>query len=341
VTAIIGHDAPISAFLDAVHGDRLHHGWLLTGPEGVGKASTAMAFATRLLCEAGGPALDGNSLYVSRDHPMAKLVSAFTHPDLKLLDRLPKDQKVREESRRDWPRDVERARSISVDQVRVLNASFATTPSMSSRRVVIIDAADDMERSAANALLKNLEEPPKGTIFLLVSHAAGRLLPTIRSRCRTLRFSALERDAMTSVLRAQLPEAPFEEIEALVAAGDGSPGRALSFAGLDVASIDATLGRLAAHGDPSNAERSTLAQKLAIKSAQARYEAFLARAPAFIAAAARTRSGDALAGAIRHWEAAKGLAQSAIPASLDPQSVVFALAGHVAALAPGAEDAKA
>jgi DNA polymerase-3 subunit delta' len=146
---------------------------------------------------------------------------------------------------------------------------------------------------------------------------------------------------MTSVLRAQLPDAPFEEIVALAAAGNGSPGRALGFAGLDIAAIDSALDRLARTGDPSNAERSALAQKLAVKSAQPRYEAFLARAPAFIAAAARTRSGDGLASALRRWEAARSLAQTAVPTSLDPQSVVFELAGHVAALAPGAEDAKA
>src|SRR3546814_4734811 len=88
-------------------------------------------------------------------------------------------------------------------------------------------AADDLERGAANALLKNLEEPPAGTLFLLVSHAPGRLLPTIRSRCRMLRFSPLSDDEMETVLRAELPDADVHEIAALIAAGEGSPGRAL------------------------------------------------------------------------------------------------------------------
>ena len=337
MTKIIGHDAPISAFLSAMRGGRLHHGWLLIGAKGIGKATTARALATRLLCS--DTMTDG--LDVSPDHPMAKLVAAHTHPDLKILDRLPKDQKIREEGRGAWPEDMERARSIPVDQVRALNASFALAPAMSSRRVVIVDAAEDMEKPAANALLKSLEEPPNGTIFLLISHASGRLLPTIRSRCRTLRFAGLESDAMASVLRDHLPDAPFDEIAALAKAGAGSPGRALGFAGLDIGSIDAALDRLATTGDASNAERTALAQKLSSKAAQARYEAFLARAPAYIASVARKCHGDALATVLSQWEAAKALAQSAVPASLDPQSVVFALASHVAALAPVGGGAKA
>src|SRR3546814_19245555 len=109
---------------------------------------------------------------------------------------------------------------------------FATTPSMSPRRVVLIDAVDDLERGGANALLKSLEEPPAGTIFLLVSHAPGRLLPTIRSRCRLLRFEPLPREAMTSLLRDVLPQERDAEIAALIADGPGPPGPRRGFAAL-------------------------------------------------------------------------------------------------------------
>src|SRR3546814_17525916 len=95
----------------------------------------------------------------------------------------------------------------------------------------MIDAAEELERGAANALLKNLEEPPAGTLFLLVSHAPGRLLPTIRSRCRMLRFSPLRDDEMETVLRAELPDADIHAIAALLAAGEGSPVRALVLSG--------------------------------------------------------------------------------------------------------------
>jgi DNA polymerase III subunit delta' len=307
----------------------MHHGWLLTGPEGVGKASFARGVAQRLLAEAMGAMPSGGGLSVPEDHPTARLIAAGSHPDLVVLER-----QINEKT-------GDRARSINVDQVRQLASRFAMAPSQSQRRVVIIDAADDMERSGANALLKNLEEPPAHTIFLLVSHVSGRLLPTIRSRCTNLRFSRLSDEAMTSVLRDHLPEAPFEEVQALVAVGEGAPGRALGFAGLDVAEIDATLEALARHGDPHNAARVKLAQKLALKSAQPRYEAFLARVPTFIAQRARARQGDALATALHQWTAARRLAESAVQLSLDQQSTVFALAGHVAALAPRDGAAKA
>ena len=146
-----------------------------------------------------------------------------------MLARLPKDPEKP---------DQDLARSITIAQVRTLQPLFATTPSMSARRVVVIDAIDDLERGGANALLKNLEEPPAGTIFLLVSHAPGRLLPTIRSRCRLLRFEALADDEVASAIRALPPDADDEEIAALVRASDGAPGRALRYAGLDIAGID-------------------------------------------------------------------------------------------------------
>jgi DNA polymerase-3 subunit delta' len=233
----------------------------------------------------------------------------------------------------------ELARSISVDQVRSLQRLFSTTASLSPWRVVIIDAIDDLERNAANALLKNLEEPPPHSLFLLISHAPERLLPTIPSRCRILRLSALAPDAMTSALRAATPDADEQEIAELAAAGQGSPGRALAWRGLDVGGLDRAMEAMAREGDATNAVRTKLAQGLALKSAQPRYEAFLSRVPSFIARAARTRSGVALAEALRLWERAQGLASSARGLSLEPESVVFELCGMLAALAPQSKGA--
>lgn len=342
MSGLVGHGVVIADFLSAMRGPRMHHAWLLVGPEGVGKASAATALAKRLLCEAAGPELPGEGLDVPESHPIGKLVDAYTHPDFLLLDRLPKDMKpLREVERRDWPPDVERSRNITVDQVRALGATFALTPSYSRSRVVLVDSIDDMERGAANALLKSLEEPPQGTIFLLVSHAPGRLLPTIRSRCRTLRFGALDDDAMRTVLRRSLPEIGETELAALVAAGEGAPGRALGLAGLDLAGLEATLQALARNGDPDNAVRAELAQSLSAKAVQRRYEAFLGRVPSFIAQEAQNRRGAAFAVALEAWSSARSLADGAIRQSLDPQMTVFTLASHVAALVPGAKNAKA
>jgi DNA polymerase-3 subunit delta' len=321
MTSVIGHDEQIAAFMDAANSERLHHAWLLTGPKGIGKASFALLAARRLLAEAAGPPVDLPGFEIPATHPVAALVEAGSHPDLMRLERKA-DEKTGAV-----------ARSITIDQVRGLQRLFSTTGSYSSRRVVIVDAVDDLERGGANALLKNLEEPPEGSLFLLVSHAPGRLLPTIRSRCRTLRFQALGDDVMTSIVRGQLPEASDSEIAALVRVGEGAPGRALAFAGLDIAALDASIDRLINHGDPANAERSALARNLALKANQARYEAFLDRAPARMAEEAKRRSGPALDRALTLWTEARDLAQSAVPLSLDAQGTAFTLAGLVAAMA--------
>lgn len=322
MTPLYGHDAAVAAFRDALDSGRLHHAWLISGPEGIGKALFAQKAALRVLASGQGR-VESPGLDVTDDHPSARLAAAGSHPDLMRLERLPRETGA-----------GELARSISVDQVRGLSRLFSTTASLSPWRVVIVDSIDDLERGAANALLKNLEEPPPHSLFLLVSHAPERLLPTIRSRCRPLRLSPLDDDAMTSALEAALPGTNAREIADLAAAGQGSPGRALAFQGLDIAALDRAMAELAREGDPTNARRSALAQSLALKSAQPRYEAFLARAPRLIAAEAKARTGPALVRALEAWERAQALASSATHLSLEPESIVFELSGLLASLAP-------
>ena len=324
MTPLFGHDAAVGFFRDSLDSGRLHHAWLISGPEGIGKALFAAKAALRVLA-AGQGSLETPGLDVADDHPAARLVAAGSHPDLMALERLPKENSS----------SGELARSISVDQVRSLQRLFSTTASFSPWRVVVIDAIDDLERNAANALLKNLEEPPPHSLFLLVSHASERLLPTIRSRCRQLRLSLLDDDAMTSALRTALPDAEEAEIADLAAAGHGSPGRAIAFRGLDIAGLDRAMEAIVREGDRTNARRVALAQGLVSKSAQPRYEAFLARAPSLIASVARERRGRDLAEAIALWEKAQSLASSARGLSLEPESVVFELAGMLAALSEG------
>jgi DNA polymerase III subunit delta' len=325
---IVGHDAAVAALLDAARSGRLHHAWLLAGPQGVGKGSFARAAARRLLAEAAGPPPGGSGLDVADDHRIAALLDAGSHPDFRLLERLPRAN------------SDDLARSITVDQARALQPLFATTPSLSNRRVVVIDAIDDMERSAANALLKNLEEPPAGTIFLLVSHAPGRLLPTIRSRCRLVRFGRLDAEQTRVVLRRALPDATGDEIESLVAIADGAPGEALRFAGLDIAGLDAAIEQLVVRGDPTNSLRTALGRTLGLKAAQPRYEAFLERAPSRIAAEVRRTPPALLAERIGLWRQARDIADRAVHQSADAQTTVFEIAGLVAKLAPVERAAK-
>ena len=169
---LLGHEAQEDAFLSAMRGSRLHHAWLLTGPKGVGKASFARAAALRLLAEVADPGLGGAGLSVDPEHRIARLFEARSHPDYRLVERevwkkadelLPEDERKGDETP---------ARSIRVVQIRWLDRLLSVAPSLSARRAIVIDTADDMERPAANALLKSLEEPPQGTVFFLVSPAA-------------------------------------------------------------------------------------------------------------------------------------------------------------------------
>lgn len=319
---LYGHHEAVAAFRDALHSGRLHHSWLIAGPQGVGKALFADKAAARVLAEGAGLAAEVPDLDVPASHATAKLLAAGSHPDFLRIERLTKDS------------GTELARSITVDQIRRLQRLFATTPSLSRWRAVVIDAVDDLERGGANALLKNLEEPPANTVFLLVSHAPERLLPTIRSRCRMLRLGRLRPDAALKTLRDALPDAEEAEIAELAALSEGLPGQALDWRGLNIAALDDAMQRILASGDPNNALRARLADSLSVRSAQPRYEAFLARTPSFIAKTARTFAGADLARALQLWERARDLSASAVPLSLDPHAVVFELAGMVAALSP-------
>ncbi|WP_326524234.1 AAA family ATPase [Sphingomonas sp.] len=315
MTSLVGNADARAAISNADLAGNLHHAWLIAGPEGVGKASHAREVAALLLARAAGD---------SAGRTVA-MIEAGAHPDYRVLQRLPVDDKT----------DKGLQRSIKIEQVRGLGAMFATKPSMSSRRVVIIDPIDDVERpGASNALLKNLEEPPTGTIFLLVSHAPGRLLPTIRSRCRVLRFDPLGDGEVAGVLRAALPEASAAEIATLVRAGAGSPGRALRFAGLDLAAIESALVAIARDGDPTNQQRVRLSKALGVKAAQQRYEAFLERVPAFIAEQARMLGGDRLRDALDAYAAAADLARASIAQSLDAATTAFEMGTLVSRLAP-------
>ena len=320
---IVGQDRAVEAFASAWHGRRLHHAWLLAGPKGVGKASFAGAAATRVLAEAAGPAVGLPGLETSPDHPVARLIAAGSHPDFRWLERLERPTGGL-------------ARNISVDQIRSLGDLLSVTPSMSPWRAIVIDAADDLESSAANALLKMLEEPPASSLFFLVSHAPGRLLPTIRSRCRRLDFGKLADDAMTSLLSRSLPETNSSEIARLVGLAGGSVGRALAIAELDLAPLEGEALAILKQGDPDNSRRSKLASALGGKAAADRYAAFLELVPGLIANEAVALHGPQRARALDAYAKARETAAIAPRLSLDPAATVFQLGTILASVAPEA-----
>lgn len=215
--ALIGHEAPAGLFLGATHAQRIHHAWLLTGPKGIGKAHFAWQAAGYLLSqEIQQAALLGPPEPLPTLHAGAKGVAfgqmvAGSHPDFRSLQPDPSKAKAQ----------------ISVEQVRDMASMFITTAGMGGWRLAIIDAAEDMNRNAANAILKLLEEPPAQCLFFLISHAPGKVLPTIRSRCRRLAFKPLGDGAVQSLLQSLRPEANAAEIASVLPMSEGSPGRAI------------------------------------------------------------------------------------------------------------------
>ncbi len=318
---IVGQDKAVAAFQGAWKAGTLHHAWLLSGPKGVGKAAFARAAATRVLAEAAGPPVELPGLETPADHPIAHLVAAGSHPDLRILERV------------ENPKTGVLSRNISVDQVRSLGDLLGSTPFLSPWRAVIIDSADDLEPSGANALLKMLEEPPANCVFLLVSHATGKLLPTIRSRCRRLDFQALADDAMTSLLESQLPALSAAERGNILAKAGGSIGRGLAFAALDLTKLQDAAVKILRDGDPTNARRSDLAIELGRKGAGERYAAFLDLVPTLIAARARGLKGRELERALDAYAQSRELAALAPRVSLDPASTVFQMGGILASVA--------
>jgi DNA polymerase-3 subunit delta' len=216
-----GHEGPEAAFEDARGRGRLHHAWLLTGPEGAGKATFAYRAARRLLGAPQDPAY--GLLGSSPDHPVSRQVMARSHPDLLVVEREGPDGK---------PRKV-----IPVDDVRKLTEFFSKSPASAPHRVAIVDAADDLNVNAANALLKTLEEPPPKGVLLMVAHSPGRLLPTIRSRCRRLAFSALPEAEVAQFVRDR-DEVTEEEAIRLARMSGGAPGRALALAAAGAIGMD-------------------------------------------------------------------------------------------------------
>ena len=318
---IVGQDKAVEQFASAWASRRLHHAWLLAGPRGVGKATFAHAAARRVLADAAGPSIDLPVIETPDDHPMVKLTEAGSHPDMRRLERLVND------------RTGNLARNISVDQVRELGEFLGLTAALSDWRVVVIDSIDDLETSAANAVLKILEEPPANSIFLLVSHAPGRLLPTIRSRCRRLDFYNLDDDAMTSILEVRSPQLSDGERRRIIGMAAGSAGRALAFAELDLAKLEDSALAILRGGDPTNARRSDLAQELGKKAAVDRYAAFLELAPTLIAREARQVEGAKRERALDAYAKARELASIAPRLSLDPAATVFQIGGILAEVA--------
>jgi DNA polymerase-3 subunit delta' len=210
---LAGHDDAIRTLEQALASDRLHHGWLFHGRRGIGKATLAYRFARILLSGAGRPRLD-----LEAEHPVFTQVAGRHHPDLFVIEaeRDPKTGKVKPQ--------------IPVDRVREVTAKLHSTSAISERRVLIVDGAEQLNRNAANALLKPLEEPPPGVVLILVSHRPGQVAATLRSRCAKLPLSGLHDVTLNELLARHAPDLMAEQRPPIITMAKGSIGRALELA---------------------------------------------------------------------------------------------------------------
>ena len=278
---LIGQAAAEAAFLTAHNAGRLHHGWIITGPRGVGKATLAWRIARFLLAT---PDSDGGmfappqpqTLDIPDGTPIARRMAALSEPRLTLL-------------RRPWDDKAERLKAdITVDEVRKLKSYFTLSAADGGQRVAIIDAVDEMTVSAANALLKLLEEPPAKVTLLLISHQPARLLPTIRSRCRELRLMPLSPGDLSDALTQAGGEVAPEDRTALAELASGSVGEAFQMTNLEglklygaLIRVLATLPRLDRH------MALALAEAGAKKGAEAQFDLIVTLIDLFLARLAR------------------------------------------------------
>lgn len=257
-----GHEAAWREWRTALASPRMHHAWILSGIKGLGKGAFARAAARELV--GSGPSAAGDG-----------------HPDVLVLDPLPANED--EEKKRAEGKPFQTRRNITIDQIRRMQQRLTMRPTLGARRAIVIDPADDMEKNAVNALLKSLEEPPAGTYFLLVAHRAGRLLPTVRSRCATLHFAPQGDAAIAKLLDAAMPQASAAAKSAAVTAARGSPGAALDYLARDLGTMQGLMLRLAREGDEALALRGALADALGPRPDRGRIAAMLDLARATLA----------------------------------------------------------
>ncbi|MEP1604760.1 MAG: hypothetical protein ABJJ48_00460, partial [Marinomonas sp.] len=253
---------------------------------------------------------------------------AGDHPDILTLTHLPKDDK--EERKREKGEPYEKKRNITVGQIRGMQQRLTTRPTLGARRAIIIDPSDDMEKSASNALLKSLEEPPQGTFFLLVSHRPARLLPTIRSRCRMVRFPVLDEAMLRQFLSDDAPEADPASVDAAIAACGGSPGIASAFIEHNLTGIAAILSAIVAKGDHTLGQRASLVKALGQRPNRAKIAAVLGLAQSTLTHRIADRPAKAQLAAIEANRELGILAGQAATYNFDTGLLIMEAAGLLA-----------
>jgi DNA polymerase III subunit delta' len=326
--ALFGHAAAERELLDAYRHNRMAQAWIIGGREGIGKATLAWRLARFLLAhpDPGTSAVQAaETLFVPAAHPAARRVATLALADIFLL-------------RREWnEKSKKHFTEIRVDEVRDVARAFQRASGTGGWRVAIIDCADDLNRNAANALLKLIEEPPERSLFLLVAHQPGRILPTIRSRCRKLMLTPLAAAETAAAVKAL--GAPWSERAELAAAAElseGSVREALRLLDADAMAFNAALSRLL-RGLPQVDWLGVhmLADKLSGRDNEAAYDAFMRALEGHIDARIRTLSeaGAAparLVGFARAWDDVHALAREAEVLNFDKRAMTLGIFDRLA-----------
>lgn len=300
---LFGHVQAEKTLLNAYNSKRLHHAWLISGEKGLGKATLAYIFARFILTRPPEDGADGlfgdaleaeeaSSLEVDENHPMFDRLLAGGHGNLRVVARRydEKKKKIPDE--------------ILVDQIRELAGFFGQTAAEGGWRIAIIDSADELNRNAANALLKMLEEPPEKSLILLVCNAPGRLLPTILSRCQKLPLLKMPDEQVVELLKARFPEISEQDADALAIMADGSPGRAIEYAGLDGLKTYEDMIELFAMMPQLKASKlHKLASYLSEKKNEAHFKIFCTHYPQWLGAVARHSAAKSQFPALNEAEA--------------------------------------
>ena len=322
---VIGHEAAEAAMLDAYRGGRLAHAWLIGGPEGIGKATLAYAFARFVLANpdpASRAVAQARDLGVPESHPAARQLAALSHPDFALV-------------RRGWNAKAKNFYSeIRVEDVRAGQGVFRLAAS-GGWRVLLVDSADDLNRNGANALLKTIEEPPDKALVLIVAHRPGRLPPTIRSRCRRLTLEPLSPDAISQIVRAQGPpwsDLPESAVAAALERADGSAREALRRLDPDASDAGAAIESLVAKL-PSVDWRAALrlADRFAGAAGAPAHERFVLALYDWLAARARaTTSPTKLEAVTQLWDRLRRAARDVEALNIDRKAHALAALQEIA-----------
>ncbi|MFD0917980.1 DNA polymerase III subunit delta' [Pseudahrensia aquimaris] len=318
-TRLFGHDDAFGRVEKAWQSGRLHHAWLISGPRGIGKATLAFHLAKGLLSHPKGAA-DGVTLRDVTESSAAQVANG-AHPNLLHLTRPWDDKGKRFKTQ------------LSVDEIRRTRNFYGMTAGGDGWRVAIVDAADDMNASAANALLKILEEPPKQSIFFVITHSAGSLLPTIRSRCQMLRLGPLPDNAVISTLDHLGVQSGDDTRARIGTLSGGSPRRAIQLLHGKVLShystFETLMGQGAVGAASEWAKAHSIAEALSRRDAEQDFTLFIDLALAWIGGTAQrnaaTESLQLLATWGDVWEKATRMVTVSDAFNLDRKQVILNL----------------